>query len=63
MGFGHCACRKSDEKDMKVIVKWIINDVHSEEYETVLPVAEADSEHKWFEIGIQQFGEKPIPVS
>lgn len=48
---------------MKVTVKWIINDVHSEEYQTILPVAEADPDHKWFEIGIQQFGEKPIPVS
>ena len=63
LGFGHMGCRRGDEKDQKVTVKWIINEVHSEEYQTILPDAEKDPEKQWFEIDIQQFGEKPIPVS
>ena len=52
-----------EKMDMKLKIKWYIDDEKSEEYDIELPDAEKDPENYWHEVYLKDFGCKPISVS
>ena len=50
-------------KDMKYQIKWYIGDEEYGEREFEIADSEKDPEKKWFEIYLNDLGEKPINVS
>ena len=61
LGFGILS--NYEKMDMKLKIKWYIDDEMSEEYDLELPDADKDEEHKWHEVYLKDFGCKPVNVS